>query len=88
MIHSLVWHIFYLKINHFSGLWRLGALTGIEHRNTVLLNLLLEVTQFAFHFIAATNLVDELALEGIDVRIQLQSETKLCKPKYTSIAVK
>lgn len=62
----------YLEINHFTGLWGLGAIASIKHRNTVLLDLLLEVTKLTFHFIASTHLINELTLEGVHIGIKLQ----------------
>lgn len=43
----------------------------IKHWNTVFFNFLFKVSQFSFHFIATTYLVNELPLEHIHVGIQL-----------------
>lgn len=65
----------YFEVNHFARLWSFWVFTGVQHRYLVLFDLLFQVTQFSFHLIAATHLADELALERIDVRIQLQQTT-------------
>lgn len=63
-----------LQVNHLAGLRRLGTITGVQHRDRVLLDLLLQVPQLALHLIATTHLVHELALERVHVGIQLQRE--------------
>lgn len=63
-----------LQVNHLAGLRRLGTITGVQHRDRVLLDLLLQVPQLALHLIATTHLVHELALERVHVGIQLERE--------------
>lgn len=66
----------YLKVNHFAGLRCLWALAGVQHRDTVLLDLLLQVPEFTLHLVAAAHLIDKLALERVDVRIELNCDKK------------
>lgn len=58
-----------LQVDHLPGLGGLGVLAGVQHRDAVLLDLLLQVAQLALHLVATAHLVDELPLEGIDVGI-------------------
>lgn len=58
-----------LQIDHLSGLRSLRVLAGVQHRYTILFDLLLQVTKLAFHLIATTHLVDKLPLEGINVGV-------------------
>lgn len=64
-------HFYYtdLKIYHLPGLGGLGALSGVQHWNTILADFLLKVAQFTLHFITSANLIDELTLKCINVRI-------------------
>lgn len=61
----------YFKVNHFTGLRSLGIFTRIQHRYSVLFNLLFQVAQFPFHFITATHLTNKFPLKSVDIRIQL-----------------
>lgn len=61
----------YFKINHFSGLWSFRTVAGVKHGNAVLFYFLFQVAQFTFHLIAASHLVYEFPLKGIDIRIKL-----------------
>ena len=60
-----------LKIDHFAWLRSLGILAIIQHWYSVLLDLLLQVTELPFHLIATSHLVDEFSLESIHIRIEL-----------------
>lgn len=61
----------YLQVNHLTGLRSLGTLASVQHGYAVLLDLLLQVAQLALHLIAAADLVHELSLEGVHIRIEL-----------------
>jgi hypothetical protein len=58
-----------LKIYHLPGLWGLRALSCVQHWNSILADFLLKVAQFALHFITSADLIDELALKSINIRI-------------------
>lgn len=63
----------YFEVDHFSRLRSFWVFAGVQHGYLVLFNLLFQITQFPFHLVAPTYLADELALERIDVRIQLRN---------------
>lgn len=63
-----------LEIDHLFGLGRLDELLRLDHDNLLVLvfeYLVLEKAQLALHLLAATHLVDELALKCIHIRVQL-----------------
>lgn len=64
----------YFKVNHFTRLRSLGIFTSVQHGYFVLLNLLFQVAQFPFHFIAAAHLANKFPLKSVDIRIQLTIE--------------
>jgi len=61
----------YFKVNHFTGLRGLGFFTSVQHGYSVSFNLLFQVAQFLFHFIAVTHLANEFPLKSFDIRIRL-----------------
>lgn len=63
-----------LQVDHLPRLGSFGALAGVQHRDAVLLDFLLQVAQLALHLVAPAHLVDELALERIDVRVELHGK--------------
>lgn len=71
----------YLQVDHLLRRRCLGVFAGIEHRNLVLLDLLLDVPQLPLHLVASSDFVDELSLESVDVGVQLKRE--YVKPLFT-----
>ncbi|CAI6372601.1 unnamed protein product [Macrosiphum euphorbiae] len=61
----------YFKVDHFTGLRGLGFFTSVQHGYSVRFNLLFQVAQFLFHFIAAAHLANEFPLKSFDIRIRL-----------------
>lgn len=72
-----------LQVDHLPRLGSFGTLARVQHRDAVLLDFLLEVAQLALHLVTSAHLVDELALERVHVRVELEEGNfQLALPNY------
>lgn len=76
-----------LQVDHLTRLRRFRTLAGIVHWNSILFDLLLEISKLSLHLVASTHLIDELALESVDVGIQVTelNETELAELRNASV---